>query len=104
MVYDFQRASLTKRIPAWILDFILLITLVSGFMWAWSQVIDIAPDTEAMLSIEMQYKEKYDGQLKVSIEEYEKMTEEEIINHPDKIIGVVSCVPTYSEWGGAQSR
>lgn len=78
MVYDFQRASLTKRIPAWILDFILLITLVSGFMWAWSQVIDIAPDTEAMLSIEMQYKEKYDGQLKVSIEEYEKMTEEEI--------------------------
>ena len=79
MVYDFQRASMTKRIPAWILDFILLITLATGFMWAWSHFIDIAPHTDAMLSIEAQYKAKYDGQLKVSIEEYEKMTEEEKI-------------------------
>ena len=79
MVYDFQRASMTKRIPAWILDFILLITLATGFLWAWSHFIDIAPHTDAMLSIEAQYKAKYDGQLKVSIEEYEKMTEEEKI-------------------------
>lgn len=79
MVYDFQRASMTKRIPAWILDFILLITLATGFLWAWSHFIDIAPHTDAMLSIEAQHKAKYDGQLKVSIEEYEKMTEEEKI-------------------------
>lgn len=79
MVYDFQRASMTKRIPAWILDFILLVTLATGFLWAWSHFIDIAPHTDAMLSIEAQYKAKYDGQLKVSIEEYEKMTEEEKI-------------------------
>lgn len=28
-----------------------------------------------------------------------KMTREEIINYPDRIIGYVSCVPEYSHWG-----
>ena len=28
------------------------------------------------------------------------MTEEEIIRHPDRIVGTVSCVPTYDTWGG----
>lgn len=27
------------------------------------------------------------------------MTREEIINYPDRIVGIVSCVPTYEEWG-----
>lgn len=31
------------------------------------------------------------------------MTEEEIYKHPDKIIGVVSCVPDYEEWGGGEN-
>lgn len=31
------------------------------------------------------------------------MTEEEIYRHPDKIIGVVSCVPDYEEWGGGEN-
>lgn len=30
------------------------------------------------------------------------MTEEEIYRHPDRIIGVVSCVPDYEEWGGGE--
>lgn len=31
------------------------------------------------------------------------MTEEEIYKHPDRIIGVVSCVPDYDEWGGGEN-
>ena len=31
------------------------------------------------------------------------MTEEEIYRYPDKIIGVVSCVPDYEEWGGGEN-
>ena len=31
------------------------------------------------------------------------MTEEEIYKHPDRIVGIVSCVPTYEEWGGGES-
>jgi hypothetical protein len=30
------------------------------------------------------------------------MTREEIINYPDRIVGTVSCVPTYEEWGGGE--
>jgi hypothetical protein len=28
------------------------------------------------------------------------MTREEIMMYPDRIIGTVSCVPNYEEWGG----
>ncbi len=31
------------------------------------------------------------------------MTREEIINYPDRIVGTVSCVPTYEEWGGGKN-
>ena len=77
MYYDIQRASMTRRIPAWILDFILLITLVTGFMWVWSFVFDNTPYTEQIVAIENQYRAEYDGELKVSLEEYEAMTAEE---------------------------
>ena len=30
------------------------------------------------------------------------MTREEIINWPDRIVGTVSCVPDYEEWGGGE--
>ena len=30
------------------------------------------------------------------------MTREEIINWPDRIVGIVSCVPEYEEWGGGE--
>lgn len=30
------------------------------------------------------------------------MTREEIINWPDRIVGTVSCVPQYEEWGGGE--
>lgn len=30
------------------------------------------------------------------------MTREEIINWPDRIVGTVSCVPEYEEWGGGE--
>lgn len=31
------------------------------------------------------------------------MTREEVINYPDRIVGTVSCVPNYEEWGGDKS-
>ena len=31
------------------------------------------------------------------------MTREEIIEYPDRIIGTVSCVPVYEEWGGGEN-
>lgn len=31
------------------------------------------------------------------------MTREEVIQYPDRIVGTVSCVPEYEEWGGGES-
>lgn len=31
------------------------------------------------------------------------MTREEVINWPDRIVGTVSCVPKYEEWGGGEN-
>ena len=31
------------------------------------------------------------------------MTEEEVMKYPDKIVGVVSCVPNYDTWGGGEN-
>ena len=31
------------------------------------------------------------------------MTREEIVQYPDRIVGTVSCVPEYEEWGGGES-
>ena len=31
------------------------------------------------------------------------MTREEVINWPDRIVGTVSCVPDYEEWGGGEN-
>lgn len=77
MKYDFQRASFMKRLPAWMLDMILLITLVTGFVWVWSNAFEITPHLETINAIENQYKAEYDGQLSMSIDEYQMMTEEE---------------------------
>lgn len=32
------------------------------------------------------------------------MTREEVIKYPDRIVGTVSCVPAYKEWGGGTDR
>lgn len=77
MNYDFQRASMIKRIPAWMLDMILLVIVATGFLVFWSQVFDVMPHTEKLSAIIDQYEEKYGGQLSMSAEEYEKLTAEE---------------------------
>jgi uncharacterized RDD family membrane protein YckC len=77
MEYDFQRASFMKRLPAWLLDIILLITVTTGFLLAWSYVFDTTPHIEELSGIIEQYEEQYGGQLSISVEDYEKMTDEE---------------------------
>lgn len=77
MNYNIQRASMLKRIPAWMLDMILLITLVTGFMAGWSYVFDVTPHSEKLDAIEQQYEVQYNSQLDISVEDYEKMTDEE---------------------------
>lgn len=77
MEYDFQRASFTKRLPAWLLDMILLLVLATGFLAVWSQIFDPTPHINELSTIIDQYEQEYGGQLSISAEDYEKMTAEE---------------------------
>lgn len=77
MKYDFQRASFVKRLLAWILDIILLVTLATGLVTVWSMVFDVTPHIDELSVIIETYEEKYGGQLSYTAEEYEKMTDEE---------------------------
>lgn len=77
MNYDIQRASMLKRVPAWLLDIILLITVATGFLTLWSQVFDVMPHVEKLSGIVEEYEAEYGGQLSMSVEEYEKLTAEE---------------------------
>ena len=77
MEYDFQRASFIKRLPAWILDAILLVTLASGLLSLWSMVFNVTPPMEELTTIQQAYEQQYGGKLSYTTEEYEKMTAEE---------------------------
>lgn len=77
MIYDMQRASFLKRAPAWLLDMILLVTVATGFLTGWSYVFDVTPHTEELSSIIEQYEKEYGGELSISTDKYEQMTDEE---------------------------
>lgn len=77
MDYDFQRASMLKRAPAWLLDIILLVTLASGLLFAWSHVFSVAPHVEELTAKIDTYEKEFGGSLNPVGQNYDKMTEEE---------------------------
>ena len=77
MIYDIQRASFLKRTPAWLVDMILLVVMVTGFLVAWSQVFNVTPHLDELSAKIEQYEVQFGGELSVSTDEYERMTAEE---------------------------
>ena len=77
MTFDIQRASFLKRVPAWLLDMILLLIVTTGFLVVWSQVFSVTPHLNELSARIEQYEAEFGGQLIISSDEYEKMTAEE---------------------------
>ena len=77
MIYDVQKASLLKRFSAFLLDFILLCVLTSGFAFllAWITQIDKYNDT--LQAHYEKYEEKYGVDFSISAEEYENLPQEQ---------------------------
>lgn len=77
MVYDLQRAGMWKRISAWLLDTILLVIMVTGFMWI-ASAIDHYDKYEADYDNYIKsYEEKYNTSFDYTTEEYSALTDEE---------------------------
>ena len=66
-----------KRIPAWVLDMILLLVVMTGFLVLWSRVFPVTPHVEEIDGIIAQYEQQYGGHWNIPAEEYEKMTDAE---------------------------
>ena len=81
MIYDLQKASLLKRVSAWILDMILLLVLVTGLATVFSAVLDFDSYTQAVAERQSHYESQYAVQIELTQEEYEKLTPEQIRTH-----------------------
>lgn len=80
-MYDIQRANMSKRISALLLDVILLFTLIVGFAWAIFGIAGYDNYSSEFERIEAKYiaeiKESDGIDLNITSEEYEKLSEEE---------------------------
>lgn len=77
MIYDLQKASLMKRFSAFLLDFILMIILFTGFMCLISAVVGYDDYSNRLNALVDDYEEKFGVSFDISSEEYSSMTEEE---------------------------
>ena len=85
MIYDVQKASLLKRFSAFLLDFILLCVLTTGFAFllAWITGIDgyTKTFTEYYNQFEEQHYEEFEKEygvdFDISQEDYDKLTQEQ---------------------------
>ena len=81
MNYDFQRASMLKRIPAGMLDIILLITLATGPITGLSYVLDMDTHTRELDAIYVRYEEEFDVDFAKTEGEFAVMSEEELARY-----------------------
>ena len=81
MDLDIQRASLWKRIAAWVFDSILVAVLAVGIGVILSAVFGYDNYSERLDAIYAAYETEYGVVFAVSAEEYEAMTPEELHNY-----------------------
>ena len=78
MIYDTQKASMIKRIPAWMLDAILAIVVTAGVMAGLSFVLNTEEHSKNLDGIYQAYEEKYGIVFTVTQEELAAMDEEQL--------------------------
>ena len=77
MNYDLQKASLMKRFSAFLLDFILMVILITGCAWGISSCLNFTDKANELDSIISTYEEQFDLNFSISNSEYENMTDDE---------------------------
>ncbi len=77
MIYDLQKASLLKRISAWLLDFILVVILSVGAAAALSALLGYDAQNAKWDNYRDYYEEKYELPSEMTQEKIDAMTEEE---------------------------
>lgn len=81
MNYEIQRASLSRRLPAWLLDIILLVTLATGLMAGLSYALDMDTHQKALDEVYVRYEQDFGIDFETTPEQFEAMTEEELAKY-----------------------
>lgn len=77
MIYDLQKASILKRISAWLLDFILVVILAAGVMWLMSVITGFDGYYNTFSSYRDEFRRQfYIEKTGTSAEEFDRLTEE----------------------------
>lgn len=74
MIYDLQKASMLKRVPAWLLDIILLLTVAVGAMALMSSVLNVDAQYDKLDAIYERYEQEFNIDFEKTVDQ---MTEEE---------------------------
>ena len=74
---DLQKASMWKRISAFLFDFIMLSILAVLFAWGLSAVLGYDGYNQTVIDSYQRYGEEYGVELRITQTEYEKLPEEE---------------------------
>ena len=57
MIYDLQKASMLKRVSAFMLDIILMVILITGFAWGISSALNFTETADSLDSVIASYEE-----------------------------------------------
>lgn len=81
MNYDFQRAGMMKRAPAWLLDMIMLVIVAVGLIAGLAYAVDMDAHSEALDAVYVRYEKEYGVDFGITQEEAEKLTEEQLASY-----------------------
>ena len=77
MIYDVQKASILKRISAYLLDAILVCILAVGICYVLSLVLDLNTSISQLNDLTAEYEAKYGVDFDTTLEVYENFTPEQ---------------------------
>jgi len=90
MIYDIQKAGILKRISAWLLDFIVLLIVITGCSAVLSYVLRYDSCSDRLLAYYDQYETQYNTSFDLTQEEYNTLSEEAAKNYDDAYAALIA--------------
>lgn len=78
MKFDLQKASMLRRVPAWLLDVVLLVTIAAGVLAGMSIILDVDTHIGNLDAIYREYEQTYGIDFTLTEEAYQSMSKEEM--------------------------
>ena len=97
MIYDLQKASMAKRISAFLFDFIIFLTVFVGMALALSAITDYDGNIKSLEAVYDRYEKEYGIVLGSEPEGYDEMTDEEKKAYDDRYAEAESAFQKDSE-------